>query len=187
MLFAIEHLEENLSEWLLIEYSHAAKIAGRENMVITNVTDEEDFRKLSKIAKVERASVREVLSNKRLIVLDPQAKRCLSPVDGKADAVVVGGILGDYPPRHRTSKLLTKFLPGAKARNIGKFQLSIDGAVYVAKEILGGRRLEEIPMIFGLEIEASRKHSVYLPYAYPLVDGKPLISCELVNYLKRKG
>jgi ribosome biogenesis SPOUT family RNA methylase Rps3 len=52
---------------------------------------------------------------------------------------------------------------------------------------LGGRRLEEIPMIFGLEIEASKKHSVYLPYAYPLVDGKPLISCELVNYLKRKG
>lgn len=187
MLFVIEHLEENLSEWLLMEYSHAVKIAGRENVIITNVRDEENFKKLSKIAKVERASVREIFLDKKLIVLDPQARRCLSPLDAEADVVVVGGILGDHPPRRRTRKLLTKFLPRAEARNMGKLQLSIDGAIYVADEVLGGKHLEEIPMIFGLEIQVSEKHSVYLPYAYPLVDGKPLISAELVKYLRVKG
>jgi ribosome biogenesis SPOUT family RNA methylase Rps3 len=145
-----------------------------------------EFNRLTKIARVERKRAGELFKPDEVIVLDLCAKRKLSPADlrGK-QAVVVGGILGNDPPLGRTRELLTKSLRGAAVRNLGKHQFSIDGAVKVAKLVSDGKPLEKVPVQLGLEVKVSRDYSTFLPYAFPLVNGKPLISRELVKYLKK--
>lgn len=185
MFFVIEHLEPHLSEWLLLEYSHAAKAAG-ENLVITNVKNKNEFRKLSKIARVERKRTGELFDPKELIVLDPRARKKLSPEDARGKkAIVVGGILGGDPPLGRTKKLLTSSLSKASVRSIGENQFTIDGAVYVAQQVSDGKRLNEIAVQNQVEIQIEKGHSVVLPYTYPVAGGRPVISKKLIAYLKR--
>jgi len=186
MLFVIEHLEPKLSEWLYIEYSHAARIVGRKRLLITNVKKKGEFRKLAKIARVERKRACELFKQRELIVLDPHARKKLSPTDIRVgEVIIIGGILGEDPPLGRTRDLLTRTLPRASVRNLGKEQLAIDGATYVAKRVGEGKPLEEVPVQHGLEIQISEIQSTFLPYKFPLVGGEPLISRELIAYLKR--
>lgn len=179
----IEHLEPHLSKWLWIEYRHAAEIA-RGRLEFTNVKREDHFQALSKLAPAHREGVLELHHPRDLVILDPRAATQLSPEDvGNSTILVVGGILGDHPPRGRTYELLTKRAKGARARNIGAYQFSIDGAVYVALKVAEGVRLEDVPIKVGVAIRAPPL-TIYLPYAYPLKDGRPIISRELIEYLK---
>ncbi|MFN4133129.1 MAG: hypothetical protein ACK4GQ_02025 [Candidatus Hadarchaeales archaeon] len=188
MLFVIEHLEPRVSQWLTIEYSSAARIVGRENLMITNVRDEVERKKLAKFSMVTGESAASLFNNPRTIVLDPQARRRFHPEDAKeVKAIVVGGILGDDPPRGRTRELLSGKLSKARKRNIGKSQFSIDGSIFLAKQIAAGHSLEELPCGHEVEIKVGPGLSVILPFSYPLVNGKPLISKPLVKYLRRKG
>lgn len=186
MLFVIEHLEPKLSEWLYIEYSNSARIVGRKRLLITNVKKNGKFRELAKITRVESKRACELFKQHELIVLDPRARKRLTPIDMRGRRVIViGGILGEEPPLGRTRELLTQTLPKASARNLGKEQLAIDGATYVAKQVSEGKSLEEVPVQHGLEIQISEVQSTFLPYTFPLVRGKPLIARELIAYLKR--
>jgi len=186
MRFVIEHLEPELSEWLFIEYLNSARIVGRQRLLITNVKKKSDFSRLSRIARVERKRARELFKPDEVIVLDLCAKRKLSKADlSDKQAVVVGGILGNDPPLGRTKELLTKSLRGAVVRNLGKHQFSIDGAVKVAKLVSDGEPLGKVPVQQGVEIKINKNYSTFLPYAFPLVKGKPMISRELVKYLKK--
>ena len=180
-VIAIEHLENHASEWILLEYRHASSIY--QPLVITNARCYYDT--LSRITKTYKESILELegelyTSQSRLVILDPLAKETLSYEDVEnAEAIVVGGILGDHPPRGRTSKLLSSRTTRAKIRNLGSKQLSIDGAVYVASKIIEGKSLESIkfidnpkvkiltPMGFELEVE--------LPFTYPAIEDKPLL------------
>lgn len=183
-IFAIEHLEQKIGKWLLFEYENASEIVGKKSLVFTNVKKESEKLALSKLGAVENKSVIEVFNPEKVVVLDPKAKLALKPEDfaGK-EAVVVGGILGDHPPKGRTSKLLTKHFPKATVRNIGRAQFTIDGAVYVAKLVSEGTPLEKIPVKKGLSIKLNKYMKVHLPYAYPLKNGKPVISQKLIAYL----
>lgn len=186
-LIVVEHLEPKLSEWLIAEYRHAAEIAGG-NFLITNVKRDAERRKLSEFCEAKRESVGELFRPEELLVLDPRAERKLRRKDfSKISAVVVGGILGDDPPLGRTEKLLTSRLAGCRSRNIGRDQFSIDGSVFIAKEIMKGKELEEIPVAKEIEIPVEEGCSIVLPFAYPLVGGKPLISPELLDYLRKRG
>lgn len=185
MLFVIEHLD-CVGKWLIIEYRHAAKLVGEDKLLITNVRSKRLAEALRRLARVDRRRVWEIFDQKKLIVLDPQAEQRLSPRDFEdAEAVVVGGILGDHPPRGRTRLLLTKKMPAARARKLFDTQLPIDAAVYVAHQVYLGKPLEEIPLCQEVEIRHDEVHSTVLPFAYPLVDGAPLISEELVEYIRR--
>jgi len=183
-IFVIEHLEPEIGKWLLFEYEHASEIAGKNRLMFTNVKKEEWRRLLSRFGIVEEKSAAQIFNHEKVIVLDPKAELPLTPEDfaGK-EAVIVGGILGDHPPKGRTKKLLTTRFPKAAARNIGKSQFSIDGAVYVARLVSEGKPLEAIPVQRGLSLKLNQYGEVYLPYAYPLQDGKPVISKKLVAYL----
>jgi ribosome biogenesis SPOUT family RNA methylase Rps3 len=187
----IEHLEPELSEWLRYEYANASKIAGRELIWFTNVRDDQTFKSLSKLGTTKRESVLELFPYKDLVILDPQAVEPLTPRDCDERVLVVGGILGDHPPRGRTKSLLTQRAPGVRARRIGDHQFAIDGSVYVALEVAKGKSLQEIPIKHGLVLKKKLGqrgwHEIKLPYAYPLVKGSPLISKELINYLYGKG
>ncbi len=185
MLFVIENLEPQLSDWLFIEYSSSAKILGGD-LLITNVKKAPEFRKLSKIAKAERKRAQELFKHEEVVLLDPLAKNVLSPADlGDGSVILIGGILGNDPPIGRTAELLTKNFPEAKVRHIGKAQFSIDGAAYVAKQVSLGKAVNEVPIQVGVELQLFKGYSNFLPYAFPLVEGKPMISRKLVEYLKK--
>ncbi len=186
----IEHLESKPSKWLLIEYKHASRLVGKDNILFSNVKDPSLYRFLLDYGIVYRESVIELEDKlKNIIVLDPKADLELKPQEIDDNTfIVIGGILGDHPPRGRTWELLTSKLKRAKPRNIGKHQFSIDGAVYMALKVAEGLRINDIPIIVGykikMKVSPGIEHEIELPYAYPLVDGKPLISNELIRYLK---
>ncbi|BFH73793.1 hypothetical protein SJAV_17370 [Sulfurisphaera javensis] len=178
MIFVIEHLDV-LSKWILAEYKHSYEIAKNEkvDLLITGV-------KIEGLPSTEKRFY-EIFNPENVIILDPQAEEELKPND-KAEAIIIGGILGDHPLRGRTKTLLSDIFPKAKKRNIGKLQFPIDGALYVAIQIMKGKRLSEIPIVFGLSIITNFKgleEEIYLPFAYPLVNGSPLISEEVIKYL----
>ena len=194
-LIAVEHCEDHLSRWLLYEYEDVVRLAGRERVIFTNVSKREWCERLSRLARCYEESIAELRGvlwkePEEVIILDPAAEKLLEIGETRsARVVVVGGILGDNPPRGRTSKCITSRIRGARARSLGPHQLSIDGAVYVYLQVEAGKRLEDIPLVvsptlrfrfLGSEVE------VTLPFAYPLVDGKPLIP-EGVLRLLRSG
>jgi len=183
----VEHLEPKLSAWLLFEYENASKLLGK-NVLFTNVKSRRAREKLRRFGGVERRSVLDIFPNEKLAILDPRAKRALAPRDFDGNTVaVVGGILGEHPPRGRTRAFLASKAPKAKTRNLGHEQFTIDSAVYVTKTIMGGKKISAIPLTRGLilrvKLKPSGVYEVELPYVYPLVKGSPLVSKKLLKYL----
>lgn len=182
-MIVIEHLEEVLSPWLYYEYKHSAEIC--PDIVITNVRDDLERFILSEVCNAISISVRKI-PFKKVIVLDPAADVTFRPEDyDESVVVVIGGILGDNPPRGRTREYLSKKL-NCEVRNLGKIQMSIDSAVYVAKRILEGATIDDIDFVDGIKIRMEKGREIELPYRYPVVNSKPLISDELVEYIKNE-
>ena len=185
MKIAIEHLEEEYGLWIIYEYINASILCDG-NIMYTNISIERVGRILARYGDVYKKKIEDIIDRERLIILDPEAPKTLSPSDINDETViVVGGILGDHPPKKRTRKLLTEKI-GAEARNLGKKQMSIDGAAYTAYQIANGARLEEIEFIDGLDI-TGKDWEVTLPYRYPLRDGKPIISYTIKKILEEIG
>ncbi len=183
-IFIIEHLEQKLWPWCLVEYKHISKIVGKSNVWFTNIK-KSDIKKLKNYGKVLTESVKEMALD-GACVLDPAASKLLTPKDSKQfNYFIFGGILGDNPPKQRTTPELTQFMKGVEVRNIGHEQFSTDNAVYVVKQITEGKNLHEIPYIDSPEITINKIESVILPFRYPLVNGKANISKGIVNYLKK--
>lgn len=184
-VYVIEHLDKSIGKWSLIEYEHISKIV-KGRVWFTNIKKSGDKKKLSAFGKVFSERFQDLrIDPKEVCVLDPDAKKTLSKEDRKLKYFVFGGILGDYPPKKRTKKELTKFLPGSETRNIGKKQFSTDNAVFVSKEILDGRG-KKLKFMDKVELKFSEFESVELPFRYPVVNGKPFMSEKIVNYLKNK-
>jgi len=192
-LFVIEHLEDEVGKWVLLEYENVARIVSKENLIITNVRNCGELGKIAKCVNKDVTSFLRKHEQDNIIILDPKADKVLEPwdfVDNKLNIIIIGGILGDHPPKGRTWKLLTtKILEkgfNVKVRNLGKEQLTIDGAAYVAYLIFKGKRLSEIPFQEGLRIVRKIgliEHEIILPYKYPVLDGKPLVNPKLIEYL----
>lgn len=185
-ILIIEHCEPNLSEWLILEYKHSVKIWGK-NTIFTNVKDKKTNNILKTISKTEKKNAKELLKNKKCIILDPQSKKTLKTNDfTNLDAIIIGGILGYKKPRGRTKKLISdkyRF----QTRNIGKIQLTIDGAAFVAKKIARGNSLKELEIAYELEIIHDPIHSTILPFGYPIFNNKPVITPGLVEYITRNN
>ncbi len=178
-IVAIEHLERKIGIWQLLEYINAAKHC--REILFTNICSERLGRILSRYGRVDRRSVVEIFPPEKIIVLDPQADRLLRSWEARDKVLVVGGILGDDPPRGRTKKLLTDKY-GLEARNLGDAQLTVDGAAYVACRIAEGLEYEDIR--FSTDIVIGHKDWVLrLPYRYPYVNNQPLISPVIVRLL----
>ena len=50
MKVIIEHLEPELYDWCLIEYEHISKIAGKGNLIFTNIKNKKETEKLKNMA-----------------------------------------------------------------------------------------------------------------------------------------
>lgn len=176
----VEHLEPVLSPWVFLEYKHAASVIG--NLLVTNVKNERERACLEPFAVAVRESVKEITELGEILVLDPQARVPLSPEDFKrCRYVVVGGIMGDFPPKGRTRKLLTERL-GVEARTLGPCQLSVDGAAYVAWRVAQGEPLERVRVALGLTLKQGSLE-VQLPYCYPVSEEGVVFSRELGAYV----
>ncbi len=192
VLIVIENLEP-YGEWVIYEYEHAHELIG-DSLLITNVKDEKMKEELEKRGiRYTEKSVEEILEElpKPWVVLDLKGERGLEPDEAKG-TIIIGGILGSYPPKGRTWEMLTKrLLPkGVLVRNIGDEQYSIDGAAAVAWLVSKGKRLNEIEKVVGLEIEVETMPGMKvvdeLPYAYPVIDGKVFFSEKVKRYLMRR-
>ncbi|MFH0961702.1 MAG: SAM-dependent methyltransferase [archaeon] len=181
MRFVVENFEKP-SDWVLLEYRHAAKIAGKGNLLISGSGN------LGKKLPTDKKHAWQLRSLPDPIILDPSAKEVLEPEDFSAgeNSVVIGGICGDVPPKARTAELLTKRFPGARARSLGGLQLSIDNALWTAKRISEGRRLSEIPFVQQIELKLGKYETVKINFGYPLVQGKPLVTPGLAALLKKR-
>jgi ribosome biogenesis SPOUT family RNA methylase Rps3 len=185
----IEHCEDSLSPWIILEYRHASMIYGRDYLLFTNIPAK--YQKiLSKYGRVREESVVELVNGgeipvESLIILDPKASSTLEYSDlASAEYVVVGGILGEHPPRGRTWMYITSRMPiGARAFNIGDGQYSIDGAVYFVNYLWLNKGVSGYQYIDGVRVE-TEGGEIYLPYRYPVVGGKPLLADGLEYYLK---
>jgi len=178
MEYVIEHLDEKVFEWCFLEYRHISLIVGKENLLFTNVTSN----KLEKLGKVNKKSVVN-LKLKKAIVLDPDAKETLTAEDcEKADFLIFGGILGDYPPKKRTKQALSSKMKCLK-RNLGEKQMSTDTAVYVAKKIAGGKKLSELRFAYMLEVKTGENESMELPYQFVIENGKPVLAPGFIEFI----
>lgn len=183
MKYVIEHFGKAF-KWHLIEYEHISKLIGKDNLIFTNIKGKKET--LSAFGEVKKESIAE-LGFLGVCILDPASDKILTPEDCKKfKYLVFGGILGDYPPRERTKELLTCRMENAETRNLGKEQMPTDNAVYAAKLIAEGKRFEDIKFIDTIEIDVQEGLSVELPFRYVEVNGKPLISEKLVEFLKKR-
>lgn len=184
-VLVIEHCEPQLSEWLLLEYKHCAKL-WKGKLVFTRVTDKKTVRVLQQLGQIKKEPAKDVFSKNQCIVLDPKAKKPLTPRDcARYDALIVGGLLGYEKPQGRTKKLISD-TSGFETRHLGSLQLSIDGAVFVIKAISLGLNLREIEIAREIEVVHDSVHSTILPFGYPIIDDTPIITPGLIKYLTRK-
>lgn len=181
-IYIIEHLEPTIGKWCLIEYENISNIVGKNNLWFTNIKRKN--KKLEQFGRVFNQSVSE-LKLENACVLDPDSQKILKPVEN-FDYYIFGGILGDYPPKKRTKKELTKFLPGLEKRNIGKKQFPTDNAVKVTKLIADGKRFEDLNFKYKLTIPISKYSQVTLPFLYIIENSEPFINPRIVSYLKHK-
>jgi len=180
-LLVIEHCEPQLSKWLMLEYRHAVKLWPGK-ILFTRIIDKRTADSLKKLGKVEKQKAKDLLNNKNCIVLDPQSKKTLTTKDfSNLDAIIIGGILGYEKPRGLTKKLITD-KSDFETRNIGNIQLTIDGAVFIAKAILLGLKLKDIEIAREIEIVQDSVHSTIIPYGYPVINDNPVITPGLIKY-----
>lgn len=195
-LIVIEHLEDHASRWLMAEYEHAYTITGH-TLIVTNAR--EYCNAISRIVGRDHCFRESILdlegviysSPRNVVILDLRAAEPLTPAHARAaEVLVIGGILGDYPPRGRTWEKLTKaaLLKGMQAANLGPKQFSIDGAVYVASRVAQGTRLDDVSIVekpvVEIDIGDGFIREVELPFAYPVVNGRPLLSPKLKTLLQ---
>ena len=192
-LVVVEHMEEYPTRWLLAEYSVAAKeawsqgarflVAGVRDGVLQALLDRRG------IPWIWEHSW-EAYDVPGTIVLDLWATRDLDPLEAEAASVfVVGGIMGDHPPRGR-GILLTAGFDWASFRRLGPRQMSIHTTVWALLRVRSGVRVEDLPLVEGAEVEIEGpigRYTVYLPFAYPRGPRGEAIVPEEVRRILEKG
>ncbi len=185
MRYIIEHMEPEMYDWCVIEYEHISEIVGKDNLIFTNVKEGKE--KIEGFGEIYEETIFELTDKfpgDKMCLLDPNTDKTLTTEDDKEfEFMLFGGILGDFPRKHRTKKLseLTN-----NKRNLGSEQMSTDTAVLVTHKILNGEKFEDIPFQDGIDIEMGNNESLSFPFRYVLKDGKPVISPKLIKYLKEK-
>ncbi|KAF2461496.1 SAM-dependent RNA methyltransferase [Lineolata rhizophorae] len=190
--YVVEHLDPELGEWSTLEYKAIARESYESGarFILSSVPEElelPDDLKSAEGLSVERTSVEVLYEGKKdkVCLLDPQAPKELSPTDGDMfDVFLFGGILGDDPPRDRTSELRKK---GFEGRRLGPVQMTTDTAVRVTRLVVQDKNpLEGIPYVDYPEIKVNRHESVEMPFRYVQGDDKaPVMPTEMAELIKR--
>ncbi len=185
MKYIVEHLDIELYDWCLLEYTHISEIVGKENLIFTHIKNPAERKKLEAIGTVHEKSVKE-LQFPHLCILDPAASKTLEPADkNNFEYLLFGGILGDWPPQQRTKKELTSKL-NAQSRNLGEPQMSTNTAVYVAKRIIDGKKFSDFSFIEELIIPVADGEEIELPFRFVVENGKPVLAKGYIEFVKKQ-
>ncbi|KAL1879888.1 hypothetical protein VTK73DRAFT_6700 [Phialemonium thermophilum] len=190
--YIVEHLDEELGAWSELEYLAIARETqeSRGSFLLSSLPPV--FKVPESLAKIPafRAETRGVedlyaQDKSRVCLLDPAASKDLSPEDGEIfDVFLFGGILGDDPPRDRTSELRKK---GFEGRRLGSKQMTTDTAVRVTRMVIEEKiPLERIPYLDFPELNFDEHESTQMPFRYVKgADGKPIMPEGMVELIKK--
>ncbi|KAG0174806.1 hypothetical protein DFQ28_004457 [Apophysomyces sp. BC1034] len=168
--FIIEHMEDDMHEWCVLEYKHMLLNLGPDHLYFSSLTEKCLNESMPEELKKAHCHTEDVLNlpnvdPKDVCLLDPSATKELAPEDGDLfKYFLFGGILGDDPPKDRTKELRKL---GFEGRRLGPVQMTTDTAVNVTKRVVEDRiPLDEVPYIDHPEIRFSRHESVTMPFRY---------------------
>ncbi|KAL6706113.1 hypothetical protein ACN47E_006029 [Coniothyrium glycines] len=188
--FVVEHLDPELEAWSSLEYStiasesHAAGAQFLLSSVPTTLKLPANLQG-AKGLNVETRGIEEIYADKKdkVCLLDPAAARDLSPDDGdNFDIFLFGGILGDDPPRDRTSELRKK---GYQGRRLGPVQMTTDTAVRVTRMCVQDRvPVDKIPYVDHPDLKINKNESTQMPFRYVKgADGQPIMPSGMVDLI----
>ncbi|KAL0942626.1 Protein arginine N-methyltransferase SFM1 [Colletotrichum truncatum] len=190
--YIVEHLDPELGPWSELEYIAIAKethAAGGTFLLSSLPAAFVVPDKLKEVPalKAENRGVEELYAQdkSRVCLLDPSAASDLSPEDGeKFDAFLFGGILGDDPPRDRTSELRKK---GFEGRRLGPTQMTTDTAVRVTRIVVEEKiPLDKIPYAEYPELKFNEHESTQMPFKYVKdKDGNPIMPEGMVDLIRK--
>ncbi|KAF2665416.1 DUF431-domain-containing protein [Microthyrium microscopicum] len=188
--YIVEHLDPELEAWSALEYAAIARESHASNstfmlssvpttLVLPNkLRDAEGF-------VVSHESVESLYPDKsKVCLLDPAATTELAPEDGKKfEVFLFGGILGDDPPRDRTSELRKK---GFEGRRLGPVQMTTDTAVRVTRLVVEGKKaLEGIEWVDNPELKFGKHESTTMPFRYVKAqNGGPVMPEGMIDLIK---
>ncbi|KAF2035597.1 DUF431-domain-containing protein [Setomelanomma holmii] len=190
--FVVEHLDPELEAWSSLEYatiaseSHASGAKFLLSSVPTTLKLPENLQHIQGL-NIETRGIEEIYADKKdkVCLLDPAASKDLSPEDGDTfDIFLFGGILGDDPPRDRTSELRKK---GYQGRRLGPVQMTTDTAVRVTRIIVQDRiPVEKIPFVDHPELKINRNESTQMPFRYVTgKDGQPIMPEGMIELISK--
>ncbi|KAI1105113.1 DUF431-domain-containing protein [Jackrogersella minutella] len=191
--YIVEHLDPELGQWSELEYIAIAQETQQRpgnTFMLSSLPD--GFQVPEKLAQIpafraEKRGVEDVYADAkdRVCLLDPQAEKDLNPEDKREfDVFLFGGILGDDPPRDRTSELRKK---GFKGRRLGPVQMTTDTAVRVTRMVIEEQfTLNKIPFVDFPELKFNDHESTEMPFRYVTDEnGKPIMPEGMVDLIKK--
>ncbi|KAK4138875.1 DUF431-domain-containing protein [Trichocladium antarcticum] len=188
--YIVEHLDEELGPWSELEYLAIARESQDMGAKFFLSSLPAAFKAPDALSKIpaftaESRGVEELYASdkSRVCLLDPAAASDLCPEDGdKFDVFLFGGILGDDPPRDRTSELRMK---GFEGRRLGPVQMTTDTAVRVTRLVVQGKTpVNEIPYLDHPELKFNEHESTEMPFRYVKgEDGKPIMPDGMVELI----
>ncbi|KAI9706274.1 MAG: hypothetical protein M1820_004849 [Bogoriella megaspora] len=188
----VEHLDPELGPWSALEYQTIAeecREAG-SRLLLSSVSPllqlPEDLKGLKGLEASHENVEKLFADNKtRICLLDPKATEELNPRDAdKFDGFLFGGILGDDPPRDRTSELRAK---GFEGRRLGPVQMTTDTAVRVTRMVIQNQMpLQDIPYVDEPVLKFNKYESTTMPFRYVRDrNGEPLMPKGMRELIER--
>jgi len=194
MLYVIEHMEEELSDWVICEYKRMVRDVGAENLVFTNMKPgvncpeykEIEFLHGCKLVPVPFESFY-TGSKARTCLLDEKAKKILCPSDqGEFDYFLFGGILGnvDDMDMDRTKELRVH---AYATRHLGKEQMTTPTALDVTFRVLDKQQaIESMQFVDRPEFDISDQESLMMPFKYLAnTSNEPIMAEGILDLLKQ--
>ncbi|KAI0752678.1 DUF431-domain-containing protein [Daedaleopsis nitida] len=204
--YVIEHMEEDedttksIPKWVELEYMHMRTLAGPGATVHFTHLSSASCSTLSSLfahdqgspraeASAHQISVMQLMEAngiplEKVCLLDPKAEKELAPEDGdgRFEWFLFGGILGDDPPRDRTSELRVLGFP---TRHLGSVQMTTDTALGVTKIVVQDKTpLSQIPFVDFPTIVFNPRESVEMPFRYITKDKEPILPPGMREHLK---
>ncbi|KAF8208071.1 SAM-dependent RNA methyltransferase [Mycena galopus ATCC 62051] len=173
--------------WVELEYAHMRMLAGPQATIHFTHLSKASRDSLAEVfvpkagladASCHQEGVLELMKEQgtalgKVCLLDPKAEAALSPEDGdgRFEWFLFGGILGDDPPRDRTSELRVLGFP---TRHLGSVQMTTDTALGVTKLVVQDQiPLDDIPYVNFPTIVFNPKESVEMPFRYIAEGSEP--------------